>query len=74
MTLDAYLREHNISGADFAQRLGISEASITRIRRGEQNISRELMRSIIEQSGGAVTADALVFPPDAAERTPDIAA
>lgn len=62
MTLDAYLRDNSISGADFAQRLGISEASLSRIRRGEQNISRDLMQRIITASAGEVSANTLIFP------------
>lgn len=65
MTLDTYLRKHKISGAAFALRLGISEASLSRIRRGEQNITSELIRAIISETRGKVTADAIVF---AAER------
>jgi len=61
MTLDLYLSENAIKGVDFAATLGISEASLTRIRRGEQNISRDLIRRIVEATGGAVTSDALVF-------------
>ena len=61
MDLDSYLREERISGADFAAQLGMSEASLSRIRRGDQNITRETIRSIVEASGGKVTAEALVF-------------
>lgn len=63
MTLDQYL---NLPGAPTASEFGekckppISGASISRIRRGEQNITRETMRSIIEASDGLVTADGLV--------------
>lgn len=61
MTLDQYL---NLPGAptaaDFGANVGISEASISRIRKGEQNITRDVMARIIEASGGKVTAEALV--------------
>jgi hypothetical protein len=63
MTLDQYL---NLPGALTASEFGakcnppLSGASISRIRRGEQNITRETMRSIIEASEGLVTADGLV--------------
>lgn len=62
MTLDAYLTKHSISGADFAQLVGISEASLSRIRAGSQNISRDLMRKIVEASKGKVSLASLVFP------------
>lgn len=61
MNLDQYLTARGIKGMDFAAQLEISEASLTRIRRGEQNISRDLIRRIVEATGGAVTSDALVF-------------
>lgn len=61
MDLDTYLRDNGISGATFAAGLAISEASLSRIRRGEQNIGREMIRQIVELTGGVVTAEALVF-------------
>ncbi len=61
MTLDQYLKsEGSPSVADFAKRVGISEVSLWRIRKGEQNITRDTIRSIIEASGGEITADSLV--------------
>lgn len=63
MTLDQYLK---IPGSPTAAEFGarckppLSEASISRIRRGEQNISRAVMLAIIEASDGIVTADGLV--------------
>jgi plasmid maintenance system antidote protein VapI len=61
MTLDQYLSSDGApTAAAFASKVGISEASITRIRRGEQNITRDVMLRIIQQSGGKVTPDGLV--------------
>lgn len=62
MTLDQYLADTGITAADFGAKCDppISEASISRIRRGEQNISRDVMLRIIGASDGKVTADALV--------------
>lgn len=62
MTLDQYLSGEDITAADFGAKCDppISEASISRIRRGEQNISRDVMLRIIAASGGKVTADSLV--------------
>jgi plasmid maintenance system antidote protein VapI len=69
MTLDSYLRDNAISATDFAATIGLTEASVSRIRRGEQNISRETIRLIVENTGGAVSADELVFhSPSIAER------
>jgi hypothetical protein len=63
MTLDQYLKlPGSPTAAEFGARCNppLSEASISRIRRGEQNISRSVMLSIIEASDGIVTADGLV--------------
>lgn len=63
MTLDQYL---NLPGSPNADEFGrrceppLSGASISRIRRGGQNITRETIRAIIEASDGIVTADGLV--------------
>lgn len=63
MTLDQYL---NLPGSPSADEFGrrceppLSGASISRIRRGGQNITRETIRAIIEASDGIVTADGLV--------------
>lgn len=61
MDLDCYLRENGISGSEFAAMIGVSEASLSRIRRGDQNITRETIRQIVAATSGAVTAEALVF-------------
>lgn len=61
MNLEQYMTAHEIKGVDLAAKLEISEASLTRIRRGEQNISRDLIRRIVEATDGQVTSDALVF-------------
>jgi hypothetical protein len=62
MTLDQYLSVEDITAAEFGARCNppISEASISRIRRGGQNISRDVMLRIMAASNGRVTADALV--------------
>ena len=61
MTLDQYLRsEGSPSAAEFGSKVGLTEASISRIRRGKQNITRDMMLAIIDASGGKVTADGLV--------------
>jgi len=63
MTLDQFL---NLPGSPTAEEFGkrctppISGASISRIRRGEQNITRETIIAIINASGGIVSAEGLV--------------
>ncbi|MBY8826090.1 helix-turn-helix domain-containing protein [Sphingomonas colocasiae] len=61
MTLDDYLTSEDITAADFGGRVGLSEASISRIRKGEQNITRDVMRRIIAASGGKISAEGLVL-------------
>jgi hypothetical protein len=63
MTLDQYLNlPGSPSAADFGAKLKppLSEASISRIRRGQQNVSRNTMLAIISASGGIITADGLL--------------
>ena len=62
MTLDQYLADEGITAADFGSRCDprISEASISRIRRGGQNISSDIMLTIIRASNGKVTAEGLL--------------
>ena len=59
MTLDEYLRTADTNAAKLAEAVGISPASITRIRQGKQNIKLDLARSIVDKTGGAVTLNDL---------------
>jgi hypothetical protein len=62
MTLDQFLKlPGSPTAADFGARCDppISEASISRIRKGEQNITRDTMLAIIAASDGLVTAEGL---------------
>lgn len=63
MTLDEYLSADDAPTAKaFGERMNppMTEASISRIRRGSQNISRDTMLAIIQASGGQVTAEGLL--------------
>lgn len=60
MTLDDFLQSTGTSAVDFAARIGVSTGSLSRIRRGEQNITRDTIRAIVRESGGAVTAEEIV--------------
>lgn len=62
MTLDQYLALEGITAAEFGTRCAppLSEASVSRIRRGNQNITKEVMIRIMAASGGKITAEALV--------------
>lgn len=59
MTLNQYIDSHSMTGADFAKRIGVSAASVTRIRQGRQNITLELAQRIVAATGGKVTLEAL---------------
>jgi DNA-binding transcriptional regulator YdaS (Cro superfamily) len=59
MDLDTYLRTSGVSGTAFADRVGISAASVTRIRKHSQNISLDLAKRIVAATGGKVTLEAL---------------
>lgn len=61
MSLDQFLSSDGApTAAEFAEEVGVSAMSIGRIRRGEQNITRDLMRRIILASKGRISADSLV--------------
>lgn len=61
MTLDQYLSSEGApTAAEFGALVELSEASISRIRKGEQNITRDVMLRIIAASGDKVTADGLI--------------
>lgn len=70
MTLDTYLAIPGNTAAALAEKAGTTGASITRILHGEQNPSSDMIRAIVEATGGQVTADDLVFgaPRDRADR------
>lgn len=54
-TLAKYLEQNGTTEAAFAQRVGLSRASVNRIKKGIQWPARDTARSIYEASEGAVT-------------------
>jgi hypothetical protein len=69
MTLDEYLsRPGSPTNEAFGERCSppLSGASISRIRKGGQNITLDTIRSIILASGGKVTAEGLLIRREAA--------
>jgi hypothetical protein len=64
MTLDQYLTSAKITAAEFGAKCdpAISEASISRIRRGGQNLTSDVMLAIIKASSGKITAAGLLSP------------
>lgn len=61
MTLDEYLASHPITAAAFADRIGKSPASVTRIRKRQQKLSLELAQRIVAATGGKVTLEDLAM-------------
>ena len=59
MTLEQYLTGKGDTATALAERCGISPASMSRIRKGEQNISLDLASIIVSQTGGKVTLNDL---------------
>lgn len=55
--LDSYLAGQGIANADFARRLGVSEATVSRLRRNKQAPSFALVARIRAATNGAVSAD-----------------
>lgn len=60
MTLDEFLDKQGLSGAQFAERIGVDPATIYRIRTGRTFPHRRTMRAIIRETSGEVTANDLV--------------
>lgn len=59
MTLDAYLEAKHDTAANLAGKVGISAASISRIRKGGQNIPLGLAFRIARATDGRVTLEDL---------------
>lgn len=78
MTLDEYFRTQDpkISHADFAKRIGVTQAAISRYVNGERFPSPELIRKIHEATDMSVTANDLLkgFEEAQAKRTKETAA
>jgi len=59
MQLSDYLRTRSISRADFAEKIGLSEASLSRIISGKQAVTFSTANRIIAATGNKVTLDDL---------------
>lgn len=62
MNIDAYLAETGTTAADLAKKVGVTAVSLSRIRRGQQNLPRDVIRRIVEATDGRVSLESLVFP------------
>ncbi len=58
MLLDDWLHDKRLQNKDFAEKIGVSEMSVSRYRRGRWPRRRVVLR-IVEGPAGAVTADDL---------------
>jgi transcriptional regulator with XRE-family HTH domain len=61
MKLDDYLNANGISGADFADRIGVNAATVYRIRTGRVFPHQKTIRAIIAATEGAVTVNDLLL-------------
>lgn len=58
MTLAQYLKEHAISDADFAVKIGVNRSTVSRLRRDTGQLpSRDTIAAIAKATDGAVTAN-----------------
>lgn len=60
MKLDEYLKANKISGAEFAELIGVDAATVFRIRTGRVFPHRRTMQSIITATDGQVSANDLI--------------
>ena len=56
MTLDNYLITSGLTNREFSLKIGVSEVTVSRWRRGRRNFPPpKLMEKIMEESSGAIT-------------------
>jgi transcriptional regulator with XRE-family HTH domain len=60
MTLDDYLKTQNVTEAQFADRIGVHQSTVNRLRTGSIP-SREVMAKIADATNGCVRADDFFF-------------
>ena len=65
--LDSYLEQARLTNAAFATRVGVSEATISRLRNGKQTASHELIRRIVSETGGQIEPNDFFNDAEAAE-------
>ncbi|WP_300396362.1 helix-turn-helix transcriptional regulator [Henriciella sp.] len=57
MTLADWLTKHDLSDADFAERIGVSRQALHRYKTGDRHPRTTIMEKIVEHTGGEVTAN-----------------
>lgn len=68
VNLDTYLTDRSIRQADFAEQLGISQATVSRLAKRSMRPSLELAFAIEKATGGAVSVAS--WNPDLAQPQP----
>jgi transcriptional regulator with XRE-family HTH domain len=63
MTLDQFLTKKRISTTEFADKIGMHQTSIWRIRNGKQRPDWDAVERIMAATKGAVTANDFVAKP-----------
>lgn len=58
--LASYLRDHGITQAAFAERIGVNQATVSKICAGRSGVSLRMALKIEAETGGAVSASALL--------------
>jgi hypothetical protein len=71
MTIDQYLDESGRTAESLAEEAQITPTSLSRIRRDQQNTTRDVMRRIIAASNGMITAEGLISVDGEAHAGPD---
>ncbi len=57
MNLNIFLKEQGISNAEFAEQIGVSEASVSRYAKGKRIPEQDIMPKIAAVTNNAVTAN-----------------
>lgn len=60
MKLETYLKKNGMTDAAFGERIGVSQSQVSRIRRGLSWPSKDVLTSIAEVTGNAVTANDII--------------
>ena len=74
MKLDTYLRQHDLSAAEFGRRVRVSRSAVIRWISGARLPDRDSMHRIVAATAGAVQPNDFFAPPAAdlgAEPTPE---
>lgn len=67
MQLSEFMQARNLGDQEVADKIGRSRASVSRYRRGLQTPSTEIIKSLVEMSGGRISASELLGIDQAAE-------